>query len=108
MASLAKTALLCAALALVAEAQEAPRAAVAGWDTGKASTDLWTPEAIEKAEGWKRVEAGATVESFVGDAAITNGRLLALARKQGTGLEIYSLGSGKPVYRSRLVLPAGA
>src|SRR5205823_3985000 len=46
--------------------------------------------------------------AFQGDAVITNGSLLAVARKQGTGLDLYSLGTGTPVWRSRLLLSPAA
>ena len=74
-------------------------AQVAAWDTGKTSADPLATEAIDKKEGWK-----PAAESLQGDAVITNGKLLAVARRQGTGVEVYSLGSGKAVFRSRLVL----
>src|SRR5262249_10804171 len=38
---------------------------------------------------------------------ITNGRVLAIARRQGTGIELYSLGLGKPIFRARLLLAPG-
>jgi hypothetical protein len=89
-------------------AAERPRPALAVWDTGKSSPELLTPEAIELKTGWKPIAAGETASAFQGDAVITNGRLLAVARKQGTGLELYSLGAGKPILRARLLLTPSA
>jgi hypothetical protein len=84
-----------------------PRAALAVWDTVKSSANPLAPEVIEQKGGWKSIAASETAIAFQGDAVITNGRLLAVARRQGSGVELYSLGSGKPVYRARLlVVPA--
>src|SRR4029453_2248082 len=72
--------------------------------TEKWGVEPLTAEAIGKRDGWTPLESGAAPK---GDAVVSNGKILAVARKQGTGRELYSLGSGAPVYRSRL-LPAGA
>jgi hypothetical protein len=104
MSSVRRIGLFCITLSLAAEAQDAPRAAIAAWDTVKASAEAWTPGSVEQKNGWERIEAGASLDAFQGDAVMTNGRVLAVVRKQGKGVEIYSLGSGKPVYRSRLLL----
>jgi hypothetical protein len=87
---------------------ERPRAALAAWDTSKPSDKPLTADAIEAKSGWQSLASGETASSFQGDAVVTNGRLLAVARKQGTGVELYSLGSGKPVLRSHLLLTPGA
>ncbi len=84
-----------------------PRAALAVWDTVKSSAKPLAPEVVEGKGGWKSVAGSETAIAFQGDAVITNGPLLAVARRRGTGVELYSLGSGKPVYRARLlVVPA--
>jgi len=41
------------------------------------------------------------------DLIVSNGRLLAVARRQSSGLELYSLRSGKAVYRATLQLASG-
>jgi hypothetical protein len=84
------------------------RAAIGVWDTGKPSAQPLTSEVIDAKAGWKLIAADE-MPAFQGDAAISNGRLLAVARKEGSGVELYSLGTGKPIYRSRLLLaPASA
>src|SRR5690349_17242449 len=88
---------------LLALLQDPPRAAVGAWDTGSSAAQPLAAEALAARSGWKTLESGAAPQ---GDAVISNGKILAVARKQGTGLEIYSLRSGAPIYRSRL-LPAG-
>jgi hypothetical protein len=86
---------------------QGPRAGVAVWDTGKSFTEPLPAEAVEQKNGWKSIAAEET-PAFQGDAAISNGRVLAVARKHGIGVELYSLGSGKPIYRARLLLAPGA
>jgi hypothetical protein len=86
---------------------DSARPTLAAWDTVTSSSDPLTSETIEHKNKWKQMAGNET--SLQGDAVITNGRLLAIARKQGTGVELYSLGTGKPVFRSRLILsPAAA
>ncbi len=82
------------------EIEKPARAALGVWDTGKSAAEPLTPEAVEQKSGWKALESSDTAPAFQGDAAIANGRLLAVARKQGTGVEVYSLGSGKPIFRT--------
>jgi hypothetical protein len=89
-------------------AAERSRAALSTWDTGTPAGQPLTPEALQQKSGWKRLTAGTTAAAFQGDAVITNGRLLAVARKQGTGVELYSLGMGTPVLRARLALTPAA
>jgi hypothetical protein len=84
------------------------RAALAVWDTGQASAQPLAAETIEQKAGWKSVARGDAAAAFQGDAVIGNGRLLAVARKQGAGLEVYSLASGKPVLRTHLHAAPGA
>ena len=89
---------------LLALLQDPPRAGIAAWDTGTSAVEPLAADAIAKKSGWKTLESGAAPQ---GDAVLSNGKILAVARKQGSGLELYSLRSGTPIYRSRL-LPAGA
>src|SRR5882724_7278719 len=87
--------------------QERPRAALSVWDTGTSSSELLPPEALEQKNGWKLIASSETEYALQGDTVIANGSLLAVARKQGIGIELYSLGSGKPIYRARLMLAPG-
>src|SRR5436190_6589045 len=79
--------------------QDAPRPGVAAWDTGVESAEPLSLDRAEPSSAWKKAEGVPK-----GDLVISNGRILAVARKQGIGLELYSLRSGKPLYRSRLQL----
>jgi hypothetical protein len=91
-------------LLLLALLQDAPRAGVAAWDTGTSEAAPVGTEGLLQKKGWKTLESGASPQ---GDLVITNGKISAVARKQGTGLEIYSHRSGRPIQRTRLH-PAGA
>jgi hypothetical protein len=85
-----------------------PRSGLAVWDTQQASLEPLAPETVEHKEGWKQITGGAPGTVFMGDVVIANGRLLAVARKHGTGVELYGLGSGKPILRACLLLAPGA
>lgn len=98
MASRPGTAMLFLALALGAEAQDPPRAGVLAWDSGESTS---AGDVLPERAGWSRAEAGTAIK---GDLWLSNGRIAAVARKKGSGLEIFSLRSGKPVYRARLQL----
>jgi hypothetical protein len=84
-----------------------PRAGLSVWDTGRPSPEQLTAESIQQKEGWKPIATGETTHDFQGDAVFSNGHLLAAARKQGTGLELYSLDLGHPVFRARLTSTPG-
>ncbi len=85
-----------------------PRAGLAVWDTGKPATETLSAATIVAKHGWKPIASDETAHVFQGDAAIANGRVLAVARKHAAGVELYSLGAGKPVFRARLLLTPGA
>ncbi len=87
---------------------ERPRLAFAAWDTGKPSAQPLGAETLETKPGWLPIADGDTTHVFAGDAVLSNGRVLAVARRQGTGVELYSLGLGTPIYRSRLALTPAA
>jgi hypothetical protein len=84
-----------------------PRATLAVWDTLKPFAKMLPVEAIEKKSDWKPVAPGERTDDFRGDTVISNGYLLAVARKQGAGVELYSLHLGQPIFRARLVLAPG-
>jgi hypothetical protein len=71
--------------------------AVAAWDTGTSSAAPLTADALERREGW-----AAPAGELRGDAVITNGKMIAVARAKGAAVELYSLGTGKPVFRAAL------
>lgn len=77
-----------------------PRTGIAVWDTGKASTEVLSPQLVADKAGWKPIMTDET-PVFQGDVVIANSRILAVARKQSNGLDIYSFGSGTPIWRAR-------
>ncbi len=81
------------------------QAGVSAWDTGTPAAAPLSAEEIGRKEGWTRASAGGEA---AGDRVVTNGRLLAAARRKGAGLELYSLGGGRPVLHATLALPGGA
>jgi hypothetical protein len=78
------------------------------WDTGTAAAEPYSPQAIEKQSGWRPMTSSKAADAFEGDAVISNGRLLAVARHQSGGIELYSVGAARPILRSRLLLLPGA
>jgi hypothetical protein len=107
MPTLRAIGLFCLLTASGVEAQDPPRSGVAAWDTGTPSADPLGADAVESKAGWTRLAKAPDGGELPGDVAVTNGRLLAIARRKGTGLELYSLKTGKPVYRCRLLPAAG-
>src|SRR5262245_40623593 len=75
------------------------------WDTIKPAADRLTPEAVAARTHWVPVQAAAekSATTFQGDAVLSNGRVLAVARKQGAGVDVYALGGGRAIPRVRLV-----
>ena len=94
--------LAAAALAAAAPQESGRRTSFAVWDTGNPSGGPITPDALAANEGWTKLARGESPE-FKGDAVLSNGRIAVVARRKGTGVEVYSLGLGRPVFRSHLV-----
>lgn len=95
---------------LALRAAEAEGAASGAWDTGQASAEPISPAARAAKEAWTAIPKGTTAASFTGDAVISNGRLMAVVRKQAAAVELYAFGPSGATLRSRLVLlaPEGA
>lgn len=84
------------------------RTGMAVWDTGQPSAGPWTPAALAKAAGWTLLPAEKTAVAFQGDAVISNGRILAVLRKNDPAAQVYSLGPSGAIARLRLLpLTAG-
>jgi hypothetical protein len=91
-------------IALAQPPAKQPRAAISLWDTGKSSAEPLAAQAVEQKNGWQAIENVPTPKAFQGDAVVSNGRVLAIARRDAPGVELYSLGLGKPNFRTRLLL----
>jgi protein-tyrosine-phosphatase len=86
-----------------ASAQVAP-APIGIWDTKSASSQQLEPEDFEKSDAWQKMSRNQKTDSFQGDAVVTNGHILAVFRKQGNSVDVYSAGTGKPVWRVEVQL----
>jgi hypothetical protein len=78
--------------------------AIAVWDTGKQSEKPITPDALAARDGWTQVPVNETLDSFKGDAVVSNGRITLVVRKGVAALEIHSTGAARPAERCRLLL----
>lgn len=76
---------------------------LAVWDTGKSSAEPLAPSILKKEEGWTRISRGGA-GSFKGDAVLSNGRITAVIRKKGDGVELYTASASGPVSRAVLRL----
>jgi hypothetical protein len=81
-----------------------PSAGLAVWDTTKPAAQRLAPADLAAKAGWAQVPAAKTDAGFQGDAVLSNNRLLAVARRQGAGVDLYALGNGGAVPRARLIL----
>ncbi len=77
---------------------------MAVWDTGQPSAQPLTPSAFTEKRGWTQIPPQKTDASFTGDVVMSSGRLLAVMRKQDSGVELYSTGVAGVVARLRLLL----
>src|SRR5437879_3235303 len=80
--------------------------AIRAWDTKQASAEPLAPSALANRDEWIEIPMQKTAASFQGDAVMTNGRVLAVQRKQSSATEVYSVGAAGAVARLRLILLA--
>ena len=99
------------AVALAAMPQQAvrPRATISVWDTTRPSAEPLAPRALTLRSGWSAVDASGAPASFKGDAVVSNGRIVVVARTQSPALDVYAVRPEGAVARLklRLVGPAG-
>ncbi len=76
-----------------ANAQVSP-SRVSVWDTVTPAAKSRSAESLGRRDAWQNISRAQKSPSFQGDAVISNGRVLAVVRKNGTTVEIYSGGSG--------------
>ena len=79
-------------------------ARIAVWDTVSPSANRLSSTALVTKDGWERKSRNQTAASFQGDAVITNGRILAVLRKRGSGVDVYTVGTNRVVFRAALRL----
>jgi len=90
--------------AACASSVQSPPARIAVWDTGSSSANALSPSVVMRKDGWQQIPRNETLSSFRGDAVMTNGRILAVLRKQASTVEVYSMVSQGVVSRARLQL----
>src|SRR5258708_207587 len=90
-----------------AEGEASARPGMAGWGSGDASASPLAADSLEQKAGWRKLDAAPKAGELKGDLIVTNGRLLLVVRRKGSGVELYSLKSGKPIYRSTLLPASG-
>ena len=83
-----------------------PPARIAVWDTKNASAQRLSPEDLANKGASQKIPRNQTTPSFQGDAVMTNGRIFAVLRKQGTDVDVYSGPSDKLVMRVNVRLRA--
>jgi hypothetical protein len=79
---------------------------LAAWDTGKPSDKSLTPASLADKDGWAQAPMNETLDSFKGDAVLSNGRLTLVVRKQGSTAEVYSESADGAAERCQLILVA--
>jgi len=90
--------------ATVGEPETKPKPALAAWDTGKSSDKSLTPANLAEKDRWTQVPVNETLDSFKGDAVLSNGRVTVAVRKRGTAAEVYSEGVDGASERCQLLL----
>ena len=84
-----------------------PASGLAIWDTGKPSAAALAPAALAARADWNAVPVEKTIDAFKGDAVVSNGRIIAVLRKQGAWLEVYGEKADGAVARMSLRLVTG-
>jgi len=82
--------------------QEMTVTGVTLFDTGSASDDALTGEALAKREAWTQVPQDNANHAFKGDLVLINNRLALVLRSKGAGAELYSIAPQHIVLRSVL------
>jgi hypothetical protein len=87
-------------------ADETPksRTGVVVWDTGGASAEALAPAALAGRNEWTAIAPYRMVESFKGDAVVSNGRIAAVVRQQDAAVEVHALKPDGAASRVRLRL----
>jgi hypothetical protein len=89
-------------------AEARPRAGISAWDTGRPSGESLPAAALAGKNDWTAIPAGAMTAAFTGDAVLSNGRIVAVLRRQDAAVEVHALEPGGAVARLRLILLSAA
>jgi hypothetical protein len=79
---------------------------IAVWDTERPAVDRLTSADLASRDRWTKIPRNQKLSSFQGDAILSNGRVLAVLRKRGVAVDVYSIEPTATVPRVRLELLA--
>jgi len=85
-----------------------PRTGITVWDTGRPAAEALAPAALAGKNDWAAIPAGESADSLKGDAVLSNGRIVAVLRKQHSALEVHAVVRDSTVARLRLRLMTAA
>jgi hypothetical protein len=85
-----------------------PRTGITVWDTGQPSVAGLPPAALAGKNNWTAIAPEKTADSFRGDAVLSNGRIVAVLRKQDSAVEVHAVKPDGVVSRLRLRLQTAA
>lgn len=88
---------------------QSPPGRMAVWDTVSPSAERRLSEDLAEKDTWQQISRDQRDPSFRGDAVMANDRILTVLRKREPVVNVYSILSGKPIWRVQLRLqtPAG-
>ena len=75
---------------------------------GPAAAEALAPAALAGKNDWTAIPPGETADSLKGDAVLSNGRIVAVLRKQDSAVEVHAVKPGGAVARLRLRLMTAA
>src|SRR4051794_19946628 len=67
-----------------------PKAGLMVWDTRQQASEAITPLALGGTNQWTAISSNKTHDAFEGDAVLSNGRLVAVVRKQDAAVEVHA------------------
>src|SRR4051812_2496157 len=66
-----------------------PSAGITVWDTGRPAAERLEPAALAGKNDWTAIPVGEMAGSLKGDAVLSNGRIVAVLRRQDSAVEVY-------------------
>jgi hypothetical protein len=85
-----------------------PKMGITVWDTGRPSAVALAPVALAGKNNWTAIPIDKTADTFKGDAVISNGRIVAVLRKQDSAVEVHGVRPDGAVARLRMRLQSAA
>jgi len=84
------------------------RSGITVWDTVGPTAAALAPAALEGKNDWTAIPLGETADSLKGDAVLSNGRIVAVLRRQSSAVEVHAIKHGGTASRLRLRLMTAA